>query len=47
MNFQRQSTKIGMNYESLVHSQNPQFKGKKKFTEVGVDADFHYMEDDT
>ena len=47
MNFQRQSTKIGIEYETLVQTHNPHFKGKKKFTEVGVDADFHYMEDDT
>ena len=47
MNFQRQSTQIGLSYENLVAKNNPHFNGKKKFKEVGVDADFHYMEEDT
>ena len=46
MNFQRTSTVIGRSYENLVQSKNPHFQGKKKFTEVGLDADFHYIENE-
>ena len=43
--FQQQSTLIGATYEEQVFQENPHFQNKIKFKEVGVDADFHFTND--